>query len=80
LIAHSFMTQFVALYVIVVLITIALSTITYLAIEKPMIRLGGRIASRFSATRARSGLGVGWPSVVRVKSSSPPTQGENMRQ
>jgi exopolysaccharide production protein ExoZ len=46
-IAHSSMTQFVAAYVIVVLISIALSTITYRAIEKPMIRFGSRIASRY---------------------------------
>jgi peptidoglycan/LPS O-acetylase OafA/YrhL len=47
IIAHSSTAQFFALYIIVVLLSIALSTITYLAIEKPMIRFGGRIALRY---------------------------------
>ena len=47
IIAHSSATQFFALYVIVVMITIGVSTVTYSVIERPMIRLGRRIASRY---------------------------------
>ena len=60
MITASSLKQFVALYVVVVLISIILSTMTYLVIEKPMIRLGSRIASRYflafeSHTVARQG-------------------------
>ncbi len=43
---HSATAHFLALYASVILISIALSTVTYFTIEKPMIRMGSRLASR----------------------------------
>jgi len=46
IIAHSLVIQLAVLFVIVVLISVAVSTITYALIEKPMIQFGSRFVSR----------------------------------